>query len=135
MLDAAVPATFEDVGKARKIGVDIRLRLGERVPYSGLRGKVDDLLKTLRLKQTLNSLAVCKVDPQKAKMRIAGQPGEPGVLQIQIVIAAEIVDPNNLIVLRGSLKEPAAKMKSDEPRTTGDQDLRHKYARATEASV
>ena len=46
-----------------------------------------------------------------------------------------IVDPNNLIVLRGSLKEPAAKLKSDEPRTTGDQDLRHKYARATEPSV
>ena len=96
---------------------------------------MDDLLKALRLKQTLNSLAVCKVDLQKAKMRIAGQAREPGVLQIQIVIAAEIVDPNKLIVLRGSLEEPAAKMKSDEPRTTRDQDLRHKYARAAEASV
>src|ERR1043166_7068278 len=104
MLDAAVPAAFENIGKARDVGIDICFGPDQRIPYSSLRGKVDDFFEALRLKQACNALAVRKVHLKKAKTRVAGQPGEPGFFEINIVIAAEIVNPDNLFIL-GSVEQ------------------------------
>ena len=46
---AVVAATFEDVGKALKIGVDIGMRIDERISNTGLRSQMNDIRKAMLL--------------------------------------------------------------------------------------
>ena len=47
MLAAVVPAAFQHVEEALQVGVDIGVRIAERMAHAGLRGEMHDMRKSV----------------------------------------------------------------------------------------
>ena len=58
VLHTVVPAPFKDVQKSGHVAVDVRMGIREGVTHPGLRGEMDDAIKTLRRKQLFDPRAI-----------------------------------------------------------------------------
>ena len=61
MFHGVIAAGFENVVEADEVGFDIYVGVGDTVPHTGLRGKVDDDLRLVFRKEVLNERLVRKV--------------------------------------------------------------------------
>ena len=69
MFAAMMPATFKDIGKTRQIGIDISLRIDERVADTGLRREMHDERKLIVGKKRRDSFAIGEIHLDEAKVR------------------------------------------------------------------
>ena len=67
MLAPVVAAAFEHIGKAGEIGVDIGVRIDQRMAHAGLRGEMDHVGKTVLLEQRGDAVAVGEIELDEAK--------------------------------------------------------------------
>ena len=67
MLNAIVPASFQDVYEPDEIAVDLSVRVLERVADPSLGGKIDNPLGSLGLEEAGDGRAVRQVHPHKTE--------------------------------------------------------------------
>ena len=93
---AVVPAAFEHVEEAGQVGVDIGVRIDQRMAHAGLRGEMHDTGEAdaprtappCRSRSARSSLT-------KAKAGQLREFGEPRLLERRIVIGIEVVDADD----------------------------------------
>ena len=113
-----MPAPLQNVGKASQIGVDISMRIFQRIPDAGLGCEVNDHWKAILRKQRLDGCPIGEVLFFEMKSGILAQNIEPGGLQPGVIITVEIVDPNNA---PAHLEQTLRHVESDEPGRARDQ--------------
>ena len=113
MTAAIVPASFQTIGEADQIGVDIGVRIFKRVSHARLCGQMDDDGKAIPREQRRHRHAIRHVEPFELKAWVVAQDIEPGRLQPRIVIGIEIIDPDDTVA---GLQQPLRHVESDEAR-------------------
>ena len=115
-----VPASLEHVEKADEVRVRVGVGVPDRMADSGLGREVDDPPRARACKERGHGVAVGYVDLLEGEAGDIVDPGEPGaLLEIDVVVVAEVVDTGYRITARG---EPAAEDRPDESRRPGDED-------------
>ena len=65
---AAMAAAFKNVEKTGEVGVEIGVRVSQRVAHAGLRGKMHDRAEIAVAKQRLGGSAVGEIEPVKGEV-------------------------------------------------------------------
>ena len=117
MCGLAVTAAFEKVEEGGEIGIEIGIRVFQRVAHASLRRKVHDRSEVTVLEQSLGPLSIGEVKPMKGEIRKLPKDGEPRLFKGRIIIGIDIVHANNCAAI---LEEPAREAKSDKACRAGD---------------
>ena len=112
-------AAFEHVQEARDIGVDISVRMVERVADAGLRGEMNDALGLLRGEDRLDHLLLGEVGLDEMESVAALEPREARLFERDIVIGAHIVEPDDLVA---AVEQPGRRVEADEAGGAGNQN-------------
>ncbi len=118
MAAAMVPASFQHVDETREIGVDIGMRMVDRIAHAGLCREMHHFGKTMPGKQAFRRRAVGEIDPLERKAALPTQDVEPRLLQRRVVIVVEIVETDHGAAFG---QQPPRNVKADETRGPGDQ--------------
>ena len=113
MTATIVPASLQNIGEADQIGVDIGVRISERVSHARLRGQMDDHGKPIPREQRRYRHAIRHIKPFELEARVVAKDIEPGRLQPRIVIGVEIIDPDDAMT---GLQQSLRHVESDEAR-------------------
>src|SRR5579864_2289557 len=89
------PAALEHVEKTLQIGVDVTLRMLDRVAHAGLGGEMHDLCKAMPRKQRRHRLAIREIGLDKGETALVAEQRKARLFQRWIVIAVEIVEPDH----------------------------------------
>ena len=130
MRGAAVAATFENVEKAREIGIEVGMGILQRVAHARLRGQVHHRTEAAVAEDGLGTLAVGKIELVKSEVLELPQHRKPRFLERGVII---IIDTVNADDRTAAFKKPPRQRKADKARGAGDQDgiLRHRHLRAS----
>src|SRR5262249_35878131 len=125
MTSLTMPTAFENVEKAGKIGVEISVRVLQRIANTGLRGQMHHRPELALGKNAFDRAALGEIDLLESKFAKFAQNSQACLLQCRIVIIVDAVHADHGAT---SFKEPAGKRKADETRGAGNQDgiLRHR---------
>src|SRR5690606_15260854 len=105
------------------IGLDVSVRVLERVANTRLGAEVHDVLERAIGQASLEPRHVGEIDPAKVEpvaARCAANPGEPVFLQRDRVVAVEVVDPDDAA---SPSQQADGYRGADEARDPGYQDL------------
>ena len=116
---AVLPAALEHVEEAHQIGVDIGVRVFQRVAHAGLRREMHHQLGPQRREQGRGGGAVGEVEPREAEALAPLQPVEARLLQPRVVIGVQAVDADHAAAVA---QQPVGQMIADEARGPGQQD-------------
>ena len=119
MLDAVVTAALEHMQGSGDIGVDISVRVIERIADAGLRGEMNDALGPLLGENRLDHFTLGKVSLDEIESVAALEPIKTRLFQGDIVVGAHIVEPNNLVA---AVEQPGRRMETDEAGGAGNQN-------------
>lgn len=100
VLDAVVPARFQDVGEALHVGINIGVRVGKRIAHPGLGRQVDDALGLFSGKQVGHALAVSHVQLMEGEVRVAAEVRQARFFQSDVVIVVQVVNAHHLVAPR-----------------------------------
>ena len=81
MLDAVMTAALEDVQEADQVGIDIGVRIVERVADAGLRGEMQDALRLVFREQPFHRGAILQVGLDEVKAVARRKLVQPRLLQ------------------------------------------------------
>ena len=118
MTTAIVPASFQHVEKALQVGIDISVRMVDRMAHAGLGRKVNHRRKAMPCKQRRDFEAVRKIGLHKGKAAVLSQDLEPRPLQCGIIIAVEVVETDDGALFGQQLSRD---VEADEARGARDQ--------------
>src|SRR6478752_3510631 len=99
MSAAIVTAAFENGRKSRKVGIDIREWIDQRVPDAGLRGKMYDVRKAELLEQVRHPAAVGKVQFHEPKPTRLRELRTPRLLQRRVIVGIHVVEADNVVAV------------------------------------
>ncbi len=88
-------ATFENVREADQIGVDIGVRIDQRMAHAGLRREMDDIAKPMLGEVRRHARAVGEIELDEREARQPRQFGQARVLQLGVVVGVEIVETDH----------------------------------------
>jgi hypothetical protein len=120
MLNAGVPASFEYIEKADNVAVDVHMGILEGVANARLSRKMNDALRPFAFEELSHTLPVGNVDLDGTESSARGKSREARLLQGNVIVAVEIVQPENVVAAR---EEPLRDMHSDESRCSRDEDF------------
>src|SRR5262245_44409283 len=95
MTTRVVPTSFQHVEKALEIGIDVSMRLLDRVAHAGLGREMNDGGEAMLRKQRSDCVAICQIGLHKREAAILLKDVKPRPLQRGIIIAVEIIEPEN----------------------------------------
>ncbi len=119
MRDLVMAAAFEHVEKARQVGVDIGVRVLQRVAHARLGGEMDHHLRPHRGEQLRGARAVGEVDLPEREARAPEQAVQARPLEPRIVVLVQAVDADHAAALG---QQPLGQMVADEPGDPGQED-------------
>ena len=111
-----VPASFQDIGEAFEIGIDIGMGVIDRMAHPGLRRKVHDHLKAMPRKQRSHRRTIREIGLHEGEVRMPAQDLQPGLLQRRIVIGVEAVEADDVAALSQQLARDVEADKARRPR-------------------
>src|SRR5665213_243458 len=114
-----VTATFQNVAEADEIGINVSLRVDQRMTHAGLSGEMHDVRKTVFGKERSHAGAIGEIELDEAEARKLGQFRKPRVFQLRIVIGIQVVDADDR---PGALQQTARDVKADETGGPGDKN-------------
>ena len=85
--------TFQDIGKADQIGVNISVRIDERMADAGLCGEMHHVREAVVSEQIRHAFALGNIDLFEMKIRKPGKFLYPRFLQARVVVIIEIIEP------------------------------------------
>ena len=100
--------------------VRIFVRIGQREPHAGLRGEIDHALRLIFGEEPLDSRAVFEVGFHEMEAVARHELCQPRLLQSDIVIGVEVVEPDHLIA---PVKEQLGGVEANEARGAGYKDF------------
>src|SRR6266480_5056104 len=100
MLNAGVPAAFENVQKTDDVAIDVRVGILERIAHAGLSRQMNDAIGWFALEDIFHSSPVGNVDLDEAETIVLGQPRQSRLLQGNVVVVVEVVQPQNIVTAR-----------------------------------
>jgi hypothetical protein len=113
-------APFKDVYEPLQIGIDIGVRVFQRISHPGLRGEVNDTIRLFISENACHRVFVFNRNTVKVKRLMPGDAGKPRILQRDIIIVVEIVNPDDIIAAR---KQALDTMHADEAGATCNQNF------------
>jgi len=119
MAHCAMPAAFQKIYKTRQVRIHISMGVLQRISYTGLGGKVDHDIETIFLKNFFQVIPVGQIAFRKSKIFMSAQLPETVLLEPNIVIRRQIIDPGYVLSVA---KQPFRKMKPDEAGGAGYQN-------------
>ena len=125
MRHAPTPRQFQQVQVPRDIGPDIGARVFQRVAHAGLGGEMQDAVHAFE-RQPVHRLVVGDVGAQEGEAGQAVQARQTGALQHPVVIAVEIVDPDDRLAAG---EQGRGGMHADEAGDAGDEDAHGRSVR------
>src|SRR6516225_8175756 len=105
-------ATFENVGEAHEVGLDINVRVRERGAYPGLSGHVHDAIEALHLKQARYPLFLLQAHLNEAEVLTPVELCQAIPLQIRVVVFAQVVETDHRVPLR---QQASGDVKANKP--------------------
>ena len=118
MRHLVVTAAFEDVHEADDVGVDVGVRILQRIAHAGLRGQMHHAVELLACKQLFHAGAVGHVELDEAEAFLRREARQTRLLESWIVVIVEIVETDDFVAARQqNLRYVAA----DEARSARDQ--------------
>ena len=99
-----LPAALEHVEEADEVGIDVGVRVLERVAHAGLRREMDHPLRPVSANSSRRP-RVGEVDLREAEAGAAPSRGEPRLLQREVVVVVEVVDADD--------RQPSASSRRD----------------------
>jgi hypothetical protein len=120
MLNAGVPASFEDVEKADDVAVDVHVGILERVADARLSRKVNDALRPFARKEIRYPASVGDIELDEPESGVRREPREARLLQGNVVVVVEVIEAENVVAAR---KEPLRDVHPDESRCARDEDF------------
>ena len=106
--------------RALDVAVDVRERVLDAVAHAGLRAEVDHAREFLGGEQLRHAVAVGEIELDELEVSVALEDGEPRVLQRDVVVLVEIVEPDDLVA---ALEQQLRRVKADESGRAGDEYL------------
>src|SRR5258708_17587328 len=97
---SCVPATFEHVEEACKVGVEIGIRIDQRMTHASLRSEMHDIGEAMCGEQFGHRPAVGNIDLFALEVGECLELRDPGLLETRIVIGIEIVDAYHVVSVR-----------------------------------
>src|SRR5271157_2483078 len=97
MLHASLATVFQHVQKSDHVGLDVSMRVGQRVSDARLSGQVNDAIESLSSKALLHSLPVGYVGKREAKAGSLHQLSESGPLEIHVIVFVHVVQAQHLL--------------------------------------
>lgn len=91
---------FKDIYKPLQIGIDISVRIFQRVSHPGLRGQMNDTIRLFISENTSHRVPVFDRNTVKAKRLMVSDAGKPRLFQRDIIIVVEIINPDDFITAR-----------------------------------
>ena len=119
MTGFALPAAFQHIEKTGEIGIQISMRVLQRITNTGLSGQMHNRPELRLAKDAFDGAPLGEIDLVEREFVEFAEHGQAGLLQRQIVIIIDAVDADHLAP---AFEQPAGKRKADEPRGAGDQD-------------
>src|SRR3982074_3024621 len=113
-----VPASFQDIDKAFEVGVDISMRMIDRITHTGLGREVDHHRKSIFCKQSRHGGTIREIGLHKAEARILAQDIQSRLLQRGVIVTVEIVQTDNVTAFGQQLTRD---VKADKTRRTRNQ--------------
>src|SRR6266480_4622485 len=120
MLDAGAPAAFENVQKTDDVAIDVRVGILERIAHAGLSRQMNDAIGRFALEDIFHSSLVGNVDLDEAETVALNQPLQSRLLQGNVVVVVEVVQPPNTVAAR---EQSLRDMHPDESRRSRDPDF------------
>lgn len=120
MLHLIVSAAFEHIGEANQIGIDVSVRIFQRIAHTGLRGKIDNHIEFFRCEQCSDARRIGQIELDEAEGRRWREAFEAIFFQRDIVIIIHVVDTDDALPAR---EQPQGKMMADESGDAGDEDF------------
>src|SRR5690606_11540927 len=105
---------------AHHVGGDVGVRVLEGIPDPDLRSEMNDPVDAPSGKGSMHRLAIGDVERVEGKSRPPLQFRQAVSLQLDVVIAVQIVDADDLVAAR---QQSLGHMKADEAGNAGDHDL------------
>ena len=126
----AVPARLQDVVESDDVALDVRVGIGDAVPYPRLCGEIDHHRGPEFPEYAVNRAPVRDGVPEEHEaVPVCPERFEPPVLQPYVVIVCDVVDADDPAV--GILvQQPLCETSADEACGSG-----HKYGRAVELYI
>src|SRR5215471_18436760 len=124
MTGFAVATALEDIEKTGEIGVEISVRIFQRIANTGLGGQMHDWPELTLGKNALDSAPLGEIDLVESKFVKFVQDGQARLLQRLIVIIVDAVHTNHRAA---GFKKTAGKSEANEACGAGNKDgiLRH----------
>jgi hypothetical protein len=116
--DAVVTASLEHMEGAGKIAINVCMRIEQRVPHASLRTEVNDPLETRFAKESFHPMPIGKVELDEPESWLTFENGEPGFLQLDVIVLVQVIEPNDLIA---PLQKTPGHEKADKTRRAGDE--------------
>ena len=88
-------ASFENVHEALKVGINVSMRVRQRITNTSLCGEVNDGRKLSLRKELLNGFAVGNIEMVEIEPAAFRQPVQSRLLELRVVIGSEIVDAHH----------------------------------------
>ena len=120
MLDRLLAARLQDVEKASEIAVGIAVRVADGIADPGLSGQVNHTVSRVLGENCQKFFAVKDVHFVKCESLVGTQQRQAVVLQSDIIIGVQVVDPDHL---QPAHQESMTHMEPDEPRCACDDDM------------
>ena len=111
-------AAFEDVREADDVAVDVGKRILQRVAHAGLRREVNHALELLAREQLRHPRPVGEIQLDEAEVRPLPQLREPRLLQRDVVVVVEVVEPDDFVA---ALQQELRGVEADEAGRAGDE--------------
>ena len=126
---AVMTATFQNIHEALQVGIDVGVRILQRMANAGLGRKMKDMMKLLRRKQRLDRAPLGEIELDEAKSGLACELLQPRFLERRIVVRRKVVDTDDTAPC---LNEAARHMRADEAGGAGHQ---HRLVRRHAVSI
>ena len=132
MLDSRMTATLQHGQCTENIALDIGIGIRNAVPYARLGREVNYSPEPFASKQFGNAVPVGQIEMRETKARGAPENIQPCVLQPDIIVLVEAVEPDDLVA---TVQQRFRRVESDKPGRTGDQYLHDRRTSGNDAGA
>src|SRR5580704_5155723 len=113
-----VPASFQDIDEAFEVGVDISMRMIDRMAHAGLSREVDHHGEPMFRKQLAHRRTIGQIGLHETEPCILAQDIQPCLLQRRVIVTVEVVQTDDIAAFCQQLP---GDVKADKARRTCDQ--------------
>jgi hypothetical protein len=114
-----VPATLEHIEEACEVGVDIGMRIDQRMTHAGLRSEMHDIGKAMRSEQLRHGPAVGNIDLLELEIGPCLELRDSGLLETRVVIGTEAIEADHVVSVR---QQPPRNVHADKSGRSGDEN-------------